>query len=208
MLIGGIDEAGRGPVIGPMVIVGVEAEEKEIERLPVRDSKTYSKRAREKKFFEVLLSIRRVHVRIVSPEEIDSYVEKGKLNSLEAEYFSSIISEMRAKKVYIDAFSNPAELALKALKIPSGKEVICEHLADRKYKVVSAASVVAKVIRDKVIEEISEELGEEIGSGYPSDPLTVSFLKSWVEEKGDLPPWTRRSWETSKRLIKRDMRLF
>ncbi len=207
VLVGGIDEAGRGPVVGPMVIVGVEVYEENMERIEVRDSKKYDKRGRRRKFFEIVPGLERVHVRVISPWEIDEYVERGELNKLEARYFSSIIFEMKARKIYVDAFSNPAELALRELEVPEGKEIICEHKADEKYKVVSAASIIAKVIRDASVRGIEEELGRRVGSGYPSDEKTMEFLRSWVEEKGKLPPWVRKSWKTCKRVGKGDHKI-
>jgi ribonuclease HII len=73
-----------------------------------------------------------------------------------------------------------------------------EHFADKNHAVVSAASILAKVARDREIEKLKKEFGE-IGSGYSSDPVTMAFLRKWIEEKGSLPPMARQNWETSRR---------
>ncbi len=57
--------------------------------------------------------------------------------------------------------------------------------------------------RDEEVELIEKELGEEIGSGYPSDIRTRDFLMKWIDEHGDLPPYTRKSWETAREMLSR-----
>ena len=79
-------------------------------------------------------------------------------------------------------------------------EVFAEHRADRNHLVVAAASILAKVERDRSIREIEKNLGLKIGSGYSSDPTTVLFLEEWVKEHGDLPPFARKSWKTAERI--------
>jgi ribonuclease HII len=74
-------------------------------------------------------------------------------------------------------------------------EVVSEHKADARYAVVGAASIVAKVTRDRIIDELRAEFGE-IGSGYPSDAKTVSFLKEYIREHGVPPTCARKSWQT------------
>ena len=73
--------------------------------------------------------------------------------------------------------------------------VISEHKADSRFPVVSAASIVAKVTRDRIIDALHEEYGE-IGSGYPSDKTTIDFLESWISEHGSPPVIARHSWRT------------
>ena len=70
----------------------------------------------------------------------------------------------------------------------------------------SAASIIAKTTRDNEIEKIKEEIGVDFGSGYPSDVRTITFIEGWVKEKRGLPPYTRKSWKTVKRM--RNERLF
>jgi len=79
-------------------------------------------------------------------------------------------------------------------------EMVSCHRADTIYPVVSAASIIAKVMRDRAVRSICEELGEEVGSGYPTDPVTKAFLERWTRDHGDLPPHTRRSWVTARKI--------
>ncbi len=66
---------------------------------------------------------------------------------------------------------------------------------------VSAASIIAKVHRDRSIRQLEAEIGMEIGSGYPADPKTIRFLNELVKEKAELPVYVRHSWKTVKRLV-------
>ena len=82
-----------------------------------------------------------------------------------------------------------------------GIRIISEHKADLNHPIVGAASVLAKVTRDRRIEDISSRIGRDIGSGYPSDPRTKGFLTEYVLENGHLPDFARSSWETSRKLM-------
>jgi ribonuclease HII len=86
-------------------------------------------------------------------------------------------------------------------KLSYRPRIVCEHRADDNYPIVSAASIIAKTNRDRIVSEMQAEIGQEIGSGYSSDPTTISFLQKWIKEKGDLPPYTRRSWATAKEAL-------
>ncbi len=193
MLIIGIDEAGRGPVIGPLVIVGFEIpeeKEEELRELGVKDSKLLSP-ARRKELFMELKRMGRIYVEEVPPAEIDVV----NLNALELRRFRKILLASKADVAFIDAFAK--DLASK-LNVP-GKKIIAEHKADKKYPVVSAASIVAKVLRDSAIERLREEYGD-FGSGYPSDPKTVKFLKTYYRKYRRFPPFIRKSWTTAKEI--------
>lgn len=80
-------------------------------------------------------------------------------------------------------------------------KVIGRHGADDMFPVVSAASIVAKVTRDRMLAEISEEFGVSIGSGYPSDAETMDFIEKWIKRYGVSPKHTRNSWEPVKRML-------
>ena len=202
MKVAGLDEAGRGCVIGPMAIAGVLVDESGLERLRllgVRDSKTLSPAQRE----ELAAKIRRValahKVVLVPPREIDRAVARGSLNRLEAKVMASIIDELCPDVAYVDA--GDVVEARFASTVRSfccmGQRVcvIAEHGADAKYPVVSAASILAKVERDKAIEAIKEEVGVDFGSGYPTDPRTLRFLRECLA-RGRLPDFVRKSWRT------------
>jgi len=216
-MIIGIDEAGRGPVIGPMVIAGVMAEpdlEKEFIKLGVKDSKRLSPGRREE-LTEVIRKRCSVHTEILAPEQIDSRREKESLNVIEEKAYAAVLAklliDMDSKQIekitaIVDSVDVDEQRFAKSIKshLPDGLnkiKIISKHKADDIYPIVSAASIIAKTLRDSKVEEISEELGTAIGSGYPSDPVTKEFLKQWLKEKGELPPHVRRSWKTVKRLI-------
>src|SRR5207253_5468086 len=77
----------------------------------------------------------------------------------------------------------------------------CQHNADELFPVVSAASILAKVCRDRQMRTIEDEIGMHIGSGYASDADTIAFLETWIRTHGSLPPHTRASWDTARRLL-------
>lgn len=204
-MICGIDEAGRGPVIGPMVVAGVCIEDdEELIEMEVKDSKRHTVNRREI-LAEKIKEICPCTQRVISAGEIDSLRTQMTLNELEARIFASIINEIcpAGCNVYVDSASTDEKKFGNMIKKDLEKEVdvVSSHRADDTYPVVSAASICAKVRRDEEVEKISEELGEDIGSGYPSDRKTREFLKGWIEKHGSLPPHTRRSWKTVRDLL-------
>jgi ribonuclease HII len=206
MLVAGVDEAGRGCVIGPLVVAGVLLKEENLSllvRLGVRDSKLLSAKKREALFLEIArLAEKRVVVKL-SPVEIDRVVESGrklhKLNRLEAQVMARIIEALKPDEAYVDA----ADVVEDRFKhhIQEGlsfrAKVIAKHKADRTYPVVSAASIIAKVERDREIAALTGEYGD-FGSGYLTDPKTMRFLKRWLETHGDYPDCVRKSWKPAK----------
>ncbi|MEM2454680.1 MAG: ribonuclease HII [Candidatus Bathyarchaeia archaeon] len=210
MLICGVDDAGRGPVIGPLVIVGVLVDEnglQELIQMGVKDSKMLSPKRREGLAAQILRVAKNYSVIKVQPWEIDNVVEGGKklnrLNRLEARVMARIISELKPDIAYVDASDVfPERFRQHILEgLPFEVDVISEHKADRIYPVVSAASIIAKVERDREIEKLKREYGD-FGSGYPADPKTISFLKSWIEKYNSYPSFVRKSWKTAKKISK------
>lgn len=202
-MICGVDEAGRGPVIGPLVVCGVAVEsDAELRAIGVRDSKKLSA-SRRAEMEPRIRSIARVEVVEVQAEEIDVLRESMTMNELEARVFATIIERLSPETAYVDAAdADEAELGrMVQAQLRCGALMHSRHRADETFPVVSAASVVAKVARDARVREIEAEIGRPIGSGYTSDPKTVSFLRGWIGEKGSLPPHTRRSWATSQNLM-------
>lgn len=209
----GIDEAGRGPVIGPMVVAGVWLEEKDEWKLleaKVRDSKKLIKQRRER-LAEYIRENFYHEIIVVKPEDIDALRQTMTMNKFEAYVFAKIANKKRADVYYIDAASNNEEEFKKIISslIEYDCHIVCEHGADDKYAVVSAASIIAKVERDRQIEKIAQELeaklGMPLGSGYPSDERTINFIKEWIKKFGELPPYIRKSWKTVKN-IENEMR--
>lgn len=203
-MICGVDEAGRGPVIGPLVVAGVCGEESKITSLRVKDSKKLSPKRRERLAEEIKKVAAKIVVIKIEPEEIDALREKMTLNDIEVELFARVISQLEGDRVYVDAADVNEDRFAEEIKKKLGRnvEIISEHKADSKYPIVSAASIIAKVERDRIIEDLKEELGE-FGSGYPADERTKKFLEKYVKEHNELPPHTRHSWKSAKRAMKK-----
>ena len=208
LLICGIEEAGRGPVIGPMVICGVLIEkekEKELKRLGVKDSKLLTPKQREKISEEIKKVANDFNIIIVSIDEIDRAVgsDISNLNWLEADKFIETINVLKPDIAYIDCPSNNTsaykEYILNRIKNKSTK-LIVEHKADQRYPVVSAASILAKVIRDNEIEKIKKKYKIDFGSGYPSDQFTKQFL----EKNYNKYPIFRKSWVSWNNIAKKN----
>lgn len=194
----GLDEAGRGPVIGPMVIAMVCGDSDKLAGLGVKDSKLLSPARREALLLSIENSAESVRVRIVSVAEINMEMRQATMNEIEHSRYLDLI--MKAKyPAYVDAFDVNAERLEARLSRESGREVHAMHRADSIYAVVSAASIVAKVKRDSLVREIEKEYGH-FGSGYPSDPRTIGFLKRCIADKVDVSGIVRREWITWKRL--------
>jgi ribonuclease HII len=207
-MIAGIDEAGRGPVIGPMVFAGVAVENDTLlKKLGVKDSKRHSP-ARRRKLAEEIKKIAEYETLIITAEEIDEKRKTVTINDIEVEGFAEIIKRLKPSIVYADAADVDEERFKNDIlrKLDFEVEIISKHKADDIYPVVSAASIIAKTTRDYEIEKIKEEIGVDFGSGYPSDVRTITFIEGWVKEKGCLPPHTRKSWKTVRRM--KNERLF
>jgi ribonuclease HII len=206
---GGIDEAGRGPVLGPLVVAGVAVPDPAVlATLGCRDSKqlTPAKRVRLARLIRDLPGVR-VEVRVVAPEELDRQRADRTLNDVEVVLFQSIAQALACPRIVVDAADVDAARfgARVAAVLPDGTDVVSEHRADDHHVTVAAASIIAKTVRDEAIAELGRRLERRLtmplGSGYPSDPKTRAFLAAWVARFGDLPEGTRRSWATAKDLL-------
>jgi len=211
MLVSGVDEAGRGSVIGPLVIAGVSIEEKDLPKLVdlgVKDSKLLSPQKRETLAIYIRELVLNCNVVYLSPVEIDRVVETGKrlhrLNRFEAQAMARVITILKPELVYVDASDVLADRFGKhiAENLDFKLKIVSEHKADLTYPIVSAASIIAKVERDREISVLQKKHGN-IGCGYPSDPNTIKFLGNWIKKFGSYPDFVRKSWKTSKR-IKRE----
>lgn len=202
-MICGVDEAGRGPVIGPMVVAGLMLDsESQLEGLNVRDSKKCTPKRREALALE-LNKIATTEVIIVPAADIDAMRERMTMNQIETRIFASIIEKLHPEIAYVDSADVDEERFGRDIKVELkfDLEIISKHGADDTYPVVSAASIIAKTRRDSEIEKIKSEIGNDMGSGYPSDSKTISFLENWIEKHGTPPPHTRHSWKTTQRII-------
>ena len=201
-MICGIDEAGRGPVLGPRVVAGVMIDSEDpLVKLNVRDSKKLSA-ARRTALAEEIHKLARVEVILVPARELDLLQQSMTLNEVETLCFAKIIRRLRPERVFVDCVDTSEDNFRHNLgsKLDYKPEIVSKHGADDIFPVVSAASIIAKTERDLDVSRISADLGEDIGSGYPADPTTVDFVKSWLSRKGTLPPHIRHSWKTTKRL--------
>ncbi len=202
-MICGVDEAGRGPVLGPLVVAGVMVEsDVPLRHLNVRDSKKLTAERRELLAPEIE-KVSRCEVVVVPASDIDVMRAQMSLNDFEAQLFASVVEKLHPVTAYVDAVDvDEIEFKRAILKqLPFEVEVISQHEADDLFPVVSAASIVAKVRRDAEMRRIESEIGVPIGSGYPSDPATMAFLEKWIREKGSPPPHTRCTWDTTRRLL-------
>lgn len=211
MKIIGVDDAGRGPVVGPMILAGVivDSEDKELlKKWGVKDSKMLTPKKR-KEIGERIKREFKSHIEVTSPKEID---DSDNLNYLEAVKTAMVINKLT------ENLSEPADVIVdcpsvnlsswgndvsRLLKKPEVVKMRCEHKADVNHIVVSAASIIAKEKREEEIAELKKELGVDFGSGYPSDPKTKEF----VRENYDDPKYRRAirfSWETIKKMARGD----
>ena len=207
MYLCGIDEAGRGPVIGPMVMCAcvIDAKyEKELKSLGVKDSKKLTPKQREDLYPQVK-KMCKYFVEIIPATLIDS-TNKDKINLNKLEELTTAKLIQKAKefckgeelKIYVDAPDINFTRYGNVLSQITNTNVIAEHKADDKYPIVSAASIIAKVDRDAEIKRIKEETGIELGSGYPADPITKKALEQLIKSKSK---YIRYSWETTKTII-------
>jgi len=206
VVIAGLDEAGRGAVIGPLVVAGVAIEESklsELAKLRVRDSKELSPGRREELAKKIEVLAEDIIIVKVAACKIDRYRKEGiNLNRLEALKFGEILNFLKPAKAYVDAPEAPHKLKLFLEKLTGKKiKLVVEHKADIKYPVVSAASIVAKVTRDDVIEELKKKYGD-FGPGYPSNELTIKWMKKWSKTHKEFPECVRRTWATTKEMEK------
>jgi len=208
MQVAGIDDAGRGAVIGPLVIAGVLVDEKDLPKLRemgAKDSKLLSPHRREFLAGEIRKIVKKHAVLKLQPNEIDVVVLSGrklhKLNYLEAQTMARVIEELKPEKVYVDASDVLEERFKQHILecLPFKVDIVSEHKADRNYVVVSAASIIAKVERDREVSLLSEVYGN-FGSGYPSDPRTMSFLEELMKDTSEYPDFIRKSWKPAKKV--------
>jgi ribonuclease HII len=204
----GLDEAGRGSVLGPLVLGGFLCPERsvaELVPLGVRDSKLLSP-ARRAELYEALGQVGRRYTVTLRPQEIDAAVAHRGLNGLEADGFARLVRRARPDRIEVDACDVRAERFGRRVAELARFDgpVVSRHRADRELPVVGAASIVAKVRRDAAVRRLSGQLGLDLGSGYPSDPRTVDHLRGILARPGVGPPYLRRSWATVER-VKREL---
>ena len=218
MKILGIDEAGKGPVIGPMCIAGVcvtKEQENKLRILGVDDSKKLTAKKREQLAISIKKYATSWYVYEVEPKKIDDLRKIMTMNEIMVLCFSKVMEELSVPAentfttVYLDAADVLEDRFARRVKEEYSKkfkeqaenvEFISKHKADTISPAVSAASIIAKTHRDELIEEIKKREQVDFGSGYPSDPKTKVFLEKWIKENDDFPDYVRKSWKTAENL--------
>ncbi len=209
-LLLGIDDAGRGPVIGPMVLAGCLTDSETIndfKKVGVRDSKQLTQKRRE--FLEGIIKkkAKAFEIVVLNPKEIDKKNGEGlKLNELEGLAAAEIINKINDGKekirVILDCPSPNRtrwrDFVILKIENLSNLEIVCEHKADRNHVVVGAASVLAKSERERQMAILKKKYGKDMGSGYTSDPATKRFLEKNIKNHSNKGIF-RKTWSTWKK---------
>ena len=180
-----------------------------MKQIGVKDSKKLSSKKRKDLAKIIKATCIKYKVLVVSVEEIDQReTNRITMNRLEELKMAEIINELKPDCIFIDAADVNEDRFGKSIEqllefIP--KKLISKHKADDIYPIVSAASILAKVKRDTIIEELKQKFGE-IGSGYPSDPITIKFLKNYIQENKKAPTFARKTWETTHRILNEEVK--
>lgn len=202
----GVDEAGRGPVLGPMVVAAVLIDDHDaFDTLAVKDSKKLTPLQRER-LYQELLSCTTVSVESVEPCDIDANRRSCSLNDIETDTFVRALSRLpyQGHEIYVDCCDTVEERFGRLISERlGGPTVHSRHHSDEDVPCVSAASIVAKVVRDRAVASINEQVqqrwGITAGSGYPIDGTTMAFLRFVQENELRFPSFVRRSWATARR---------
>ena len=204
MQVCGVDEAGRGSMLGPLVVAGISISKSKVNLLKkqgVRDSKKLSPRAREHLYKKIIQIVDDHYIVKISPRIIDKSVSNHSLNHLEAKYMAKVISKLSPSTAFVDSCDvNSKRFGKEISKLTSNTKIRSYHHADSKFITVSAASILAKVSRDRAITRLSKKY--DIGSGYPSDPKTKVFVKKSIRRNQNLT-FLRKSWKPVKILMKK-----
>lgn len=208
-MICGVDEAGKGPVLGPLVIAGVTfKDDNRLSELGIRDSKQLTPSRRETLAKGIKEIAEDYEILVISASDIDDMRKVMTLNEIEVNAFSRVIKKIKPDICYVDAADvNDQRFGRNILSNLTIKpEIISKHKADEIYPIVGAASILAKTRRDEEVKKIGQQLEKKLdmplGSGYPADPITQQFLRAWVKQFGKLPPHTRHSWKTADKILK------
>ncbi|KAJ2745769.1 hypothetical protein GGI20_001886 [Coemansia sp. BCRC 34301] len=219
----GVDEAGRGPVLGPMVYATcfcLESAYASLSSMGFADSKQLTEEQRDKLFMVLQEPHVQAHtgwsVRCISPQDISQCMlrrSKYNLNSLAHDATIQLIRDALARgislrRVFIDTVGPPHTYQKRLQELFPGIDITVAKKADSLYPIVSAASICAKVTRDAhltnwVFQEsrLQSQISRKYGSGYPSDPNTVRWLKQSVDHVFGFPSIIRFSWSTCVKLL-------
>lgn len=212
-MISGVDEAGRGAVIGPLVICIASIDrmdEYKLKQIRVRDSKKIT-RGRREKLFSAIKDLCRLTIIKITAKDLNRLMDRYSLNEIEAMKIAEGLNIMGklGEAVYVDSPDNiPRNFRLRIEKYLKKKtKIVSENRADDRYVIVAAASICAKVTRDSEIEKIKEKVGHDFNSGYPSDQITIKYLGKHMDDK-ILKPYLREKWETLSHLKQKKLGAF
>lgn len=193
----GVDEAGKGPVLGPMIAAAVRADPDDLPAA-VDDSKTLTSDERERLADAIREAAAAVAVSRVPVERIDA--DETDMNGLTVAAHADALAAVAREgdQAHLDAADTNAVRFERRVgdRLSVGIDLRAEHGADASHPVVGAASILAKVERDAAVATLADEHGD-VGSGYPSDPTTRAFLREYVARRDALPPCARSTWQTS-----------
>ena len=206
-MITGIDEAGRGPAVGPLVVAGVTVnDDSKLVKNKIKDSKKLSPRRREYLASKIIKMASDYELLVIPAKDIDDMRKVMTLNEIEVNAFSKVIKKLKPEICYVDSADVDEERFKNHIlnNLSRKPEIISKHKADDTYPVVGAASILAKIKRDEIIKDISfkleKKIGIPLGSGYPADPITVRFLRKWIKTFGSFPSEVSHSCKTIKNL--------
>lgn len=201
MRILGLDEAGRGSVLGPLVVGGFvwDSEDQSLLRAAGADDSKVLSHARRMEVRARLADLGRGVIRSIEATAIDD----ANVNHLEEQAFLDLVRVEKPDRVFLDAPVHPAgipKLRARLIAMSGVDDWVVECKADSTWPVVGAASIFAKVARDTAITTIDAVTVRDghgpIGSGYPSDPVTRAFLSGRIAASGPLPLFVRTRWAT------------
>ena len=202
MQISGVDEAGRGSMLGPLVVAGVQMEQsrmKQLSALGVKDSKRLSPKSRQTLYHKIIDIADDYCIVWAHPRSIDASVRLHHLNKLEAKYMAKVVSRLAPDVSYVDSCDVNSDRFGREVSRLSGRKVRSYHHADSRFVVVSAASILAKVSRDEAIRRLRRI--HDLGSGYPSDRTTVRFVTRYYDAHHSMPSFVRKSWKPVRRIM-------
>jgi len=202
----GIDEAGRGPVIGPMVYGAAFvpiAEADALVQTGFADSKTLTAEVRER-LVERIMEEKRVGwtVGVLSARDISAAMLAPAPTNLNAQALTATLDLLHAiaakhelVEVYVDTLGPPSQHQAKLARVFPQAQITVSKKADSIWPIVGAASICAKVTRDAVLAAMPHD--GDWGSGYPSDPRSSDWLKQHRDPVFGWTPDVRFSWQTA-----------
>jgi len=190
-------------MLGPLVIAGISLDKKNLRKLSslgVKDSKKLSPKLRESLYRQIIKIVDDYYVAKIPPKSIDASVKKHCLNKLEAKYMAKVVLKLNPDTSYVDSCDvNPQRFGKEISRLSDNHKIKSYHHADSRFVVVSAASILAKVTRDRAIEKLRKNY--DLGSGYPSDSLTVKFVTKYYKKNHEMPNFVRKSWKPVQKIV-------